>query len=281
MCYSAVFSSPMVRHITHQFRSVADLLHEVDESRRHNTPISEQEVRSLIGLVDETVLPNASKCVGWSHIVNSDHIRVSRASDHISALSRTLTTYMVNGVPPQILYYCINQPEERKRFDTALARFEVAQTVGRGLDVVVSEVRAPMGVANREFVEWRRSTICENRASTTYVTLFRSCGDSQCPSEYPLRGKKVQRGETWLSGYLFRWWLNENHEPVGAQMFILSQVDPKGNVPKQLPAAMIIQQAKKWIAQLTAHAKTVCARMGVDCCTSDAELESKLSLERY
>lgn len=267
--------------IAPRFRTITDLLNEVEEPRRHQSPIEEDEVKSLIGFVDDIIQQNSSGTCLWTSLLHTDHVRLTRSMDGLSHLPRTLTTYMIKDIPPQIVYYCINDPIHRKSFDSGLARFTVARRIDDCLDVVVSEVHAPLGIANREFIEWRRrmkSKSSNSRTANVYITQFRSCSETECLDTICLKGKRVQRGETWLSAYVIKWWLDENMAPIGATMHILSQVDPKGNVPKQLPRSILVPQAKKWLSQLTAHAHELCEKKGVNCSMSDDELEAKVSL---
>ena len=260
-----------------QFQSVEEALAECSDMRRHMSPISSMELRSLGLLVENMEASSPCSRSGLTVLHRSEEFELRTMNDALSGLPRTLTTYKIRGVAPQVLFHCVNSPMHRLRFDASLKRFEVLRQDNSLVDVILTEISTPVGISNREFVEWRRIYIpqsSEPRSKREYICHMRSCSDEILPPN----GKRVQRGETWLSGYVFKWWLDENNACIGTQIKIISQVDPKGNMPKALPKALVVNHATKWVKRLIDYSRKFVSDMGLNMSMSDSEIDQALHL---
>ena len=198
--------------------TVHEMLSEGEDSVRHATPISDEELVSMIDYVLETRSYTAASNPEWTVAVDSPSVHFIKRSIKSSGTVRTRSWAKVPGVPPQALFKCVYDCALRLQFDKYFTRFEVSRSIDHVTDVVVSQLDSPVGISDREFVEWRRCFLPElrDKSSMVYAIELRSCDDSQCSASVRPSSKRVERAETWLSGYVFKWWLDENGEPIYA-----------------------------------------------------------------
>ncbi len=264
-------------------RSAAETLEEKNDAKRRSIPVSASEVTSLEPFFASLLLQSGPSRFIDECISRDDHMDLVRGYYCDDCLPITCTNYKVRDIPPQVLFYCVNDPTERKAFDSGIVRFEVSSVIEENLDVIISEVSTPPGISNREFVEYRRVLLpkgCESQDARSYISYFRSCPDNVCsPGIWP-KMKGVERAETWLSAYIFKWWMDENNKPVGSTLQIISKVDPRGSVPKKIPANILNRQARKWIKLLNGHSRSFCHNNSLNVSMSDQELDTKLGLNK-
>ena len=259
-----------------------DMLAEKEESRRHRCRISLEELQSMVKYVEHTLEYTKESHPEWSYETDTPTYKYIKRLDGNAGVLRSRTLLRVPGVPPQALFDCLFNPESRLAFDKFYTRFEVSRVVEDDLDVLVSEVEAPLGVSNREFVEWRRMylpNLSHARQYMRYVIYLRSCDDSECSPEVQPKQKKVERAEAWMSGYIMKWWFQDG-QLMGSELLVISQVDNKGMLPKFLVNTVTASGPKKWASSLRDAVCKICLNKIDINSMSDEELEAHFNIRR-
>ena len=268
------------------FLNVHDMLAERIDSVRHRNPISEDEIVSMTEFVLETRAYCKQSHPNWSYPISSPSFSFIKSADDLSGVVRTRSWMRAADIPPQALFYCIYNSEARLKFDKYFVRFEVSRVVNPLLDVLISEIRAPVGVTNREFVEWRRVLIPdvsgdeERQNGARYAIQLRSCDDSECSEVILPSSKHVERAEVWLSGYVFKWWVDDDGKVKGSEVLVMSQVDWRGSIPKFIMNTATVDGPGKWSHSLIDAAAQVCREKQADVSMSDKVLEEIFGIPR-
>jgi hypothetical protein len=263
------------------FSSVEDMLKETDDEYRQSVPISPNEIQSAVEYVESTrSLSNMkledAKAAGWSLCCTTDTFDCFKSIDEKSGLVRTRTWARIANVPPQSLFHLLYNNDARKDWDHHYARFETIWKDANdpNLDILDAIVSAPIGCANREFLEWRRCMIPDkDREANTgkFVIFLRSWSG---PTARPVLKSHV-RAEVWLSAYLIQWWRDATTgEPLGSDVMVMSQIDIKGLIPKYLVNALSNSAPKKWVKGVTSAATKEIERKGISKNMTDAELDA-------
>jgi hypothetical protein len=236
---------------------------------------------SLIRFVDSTKRFTAKENPEWAFTVNTPHFQYIYQKDEVTGLIRSRSWTKIKGVPPQVVFQILYDPDCRKSFDKYYVRFEVSRVVNEHLDILISEVGGPVGLSNREFVEWRWHSMPSGHdtsiSEAVYAIYLRSCSDEECSSQVRPKVKGVQRAETWISGYLIRWWLDEGGIPIGSELLVLSQVDSKGSVPKVLVNMVSGPSAPtKWSRSLVIAAEKFSKSRGISINMPSDEIDERL-----
>ena len=265
--------------------STLQVLSEPNEALRHKSPISDEEIRSVIQLILDTRRYTAQTHPLWSFLISSPTFSFIKSIDRFSCVPRTRSWIRVPNIPPQALFYCIYDCATRLRFDKYYVRFEISRRIDPSLDVLISEVHAPVGVSNREFVEWRRTYFpsigdAEENQKSIYAIELRSCDDSECCPKVVPASNRVERAEVWLSGYVFQWWLGDDGLIKGSELLVMSQVDWRGAIPKFIINNVTADGPSKWSESLIEAAAQICKDKKIDISMSNELLESKLGLRR-
>jgi len=261
------------------FSSVHDMLQTKDTKVRHKTPLSEKEVETLIQFVESTKHLNTEQKSDWDVPVDTPLFQYICQKDKGTGLLRSRSWTRVRGVPPQVLFYLLYDPASRQSFDKYYVRFEVSRVVSNDMDILVSEVAGPIGLSNREFVEWRWHTVpspTDNRQNGVYAIYLRSCNDDECSAEIRPKARGVERAETWISGYIVKWWYDKG-VPIGSEVLVMSQIDTRGSVPKLLVNLVSGESAPtKWSKSLVQAAEKLVAAKKISVDLSDAEINERL-----
>ena len=257
-----------------------------EDGIRHSQQISREEIESMVVYVHETKKYTPADSRGWDCVIDSPEFNFIKRIDDATNLVRTRSWIKIPRVPPQVLFHILRDPKERVSFDKYYRRFEVSRTVSSELDVLISEVDAPIGVSNREFVEWRRILVPEgpgiSRKDAVYAIQLRSCDDAECSQSILPRSKRLERAETWLSGYVMSWWLDpETNEALGSEILVMSQIDMRGLLP-QLFVNMVgaVSAPTKWCRSLIDASQKFCKSSGIHSDMTDEEIEEKLKIVR-
>ena len=263
------------------FASVHDMIKTKDANVRQKIPVSDEEGLSMINFVESTKRYTATNNPEWDFTVETPLFQYIYQKDKPTGLIRNRSWTKIKGVPPQVLFHLLYDPVSRQSFDKYYVRFDVSRVVNEKLDVLVSEVEGPIGLSNREFVEWRWRHIPSGPdlplTEAVYAIYLRSCPDDECCSEIRPKTKGVERAETWISGYVVKWWLDDNGSPVGSEVLVLSQVDSKGNVPKLLVNLVSGPSAPtKWSRSLVDAAEKLAQSKGISITVSSEEIDQKL-----
>ena len=253
------------------FTSVEEMLREENDERRHCTPISLEEIESAVEFVEGT-RRGLDQDPAWSLCSSTDTFDCFKSIDEKSGVVRTRTCARISGVAPQTLFHILYDNDARKAWDHHYARFD---TIWRDpkdpcLDILDAIVSAPLGCANREFLEWRRRLVGKGR----FVIFLRSWSG---PDSRPVLRGNV-RADVWMSAYLIQWWRDPTTgELLGTDVMVMTQIDIKGLIPKYLVNALSNSAPKKWVKGVTTAAtKEIESRGLSDKCLhmSNEELDS-------
>ncbi len=263
--------------------TLQEVLSTKEDSTRHSIPISRDEIETMIAYVMETRNYSPASHPEWDFSIASPEFNFIRRSDTTSNLFRTRSWIKVPGVPPQVLFHIIRDPKQRVSFDKYYVRFESSRQVSRELDVLISEISGPIGISNREFVEWRRQHVSDptdSRKDSLYAIELRSCDDDQCSPNIRPRTKGVERAETWLSGYVITWWFDQD-QVLGSEILVMSQIDMRGMLPQMFVNIVgAVSAPTKWCRSLTEASRKFCKTNEINLDMTDDEIDSKLGIQR-
>lgn len=248
------------------FSTVYEMFAERNDAVRHATPISEVELDSLIQYVEATrkfsdfLEVPASLPAEWSLCSEGEEFDCFKSIDESTGIVRTRTWAHIRGVPPQTLFFILSDSQTRRMWDKHYAKFEPEWTdpADPRLDILDAVVSAPLGFANREFLEWRRTRLALSKGDP-FAIYLRSWNESGAGRPV---SKGAVRAEVWLSGYLISWW-EEDGQVLGAQVMVMTQIDVKGLIPKYIVNALSSSAPRKWVKSVTAAAHAELAQRGV------------------
>jgi len=255
-CSSSTRNNNAEVHPGGSFKSVTEMFAESRDDVRHFTPISREEIESVVDYVEQTreyTTNPSSVPSAWSMCSQGDSFDCFKSIDDSSGVVRTRTWAKIRGIPPQTLFHILYNNEARKSWDHHYAKFDTEWRDG-DLDIVDAVVTAPFGCANREFLEWRRCLKLQaDERKNKYVIYLRSWDDAKRGGR-PVRRGNV-RAEVWLSGYIIQWWLDEESgEVLGSDVMVMTQIDVKGLIPKYLVNALSSSGPKRWVKSVTSAA---------------------------
>ena len=269
------------------YRKLDDMLAEKEEILRHRCPISEEELLSMVEYLRDTMSYTPATHPEWNYEVDTSTFNYIRRFEESAGAMRTRTRLRIPNVSPQAVFCCLFDPAKRLAFDKYYTRFEVSRVIDPDLEVLVSEIDAPVGVSNREFVEWRRRLLPKfsdltERSNVQYVIYLRSCESDECSASVSPNPntKKVERAEAWISGYLMNWWFDEeNGEILGTEVLIISQLDNRGMIPKFLMNTLTSSGPKKWATSLVNAVCKLSESVDIHS-TNDVDLERLFNVVR-
>jgi hypothetical protein len=242
------------------FESVDEMFACPEDAVRHATPISQSELKDVLRYVEATKSYSLGDVPStWSICSEGDGFDCFKSVDETSGVLRTRTWAKIHGVVPHTLFHILHDPEARKNWDYHYVVFErVPESMWAGvgephpdpsLDVIDAVVAAPLGCANRQFLEWRR---CMKNKSGKFMIYLRSWEPRNGGPAVP---KKTVRADVWLSGYIIDWWRDETTgEILGSQVMVMTQIDIKGLIPKYIVNALASSAPRKWVKGVTTAA---------------------------
>eukprot|EP00033_Pygsuia_biforma_P000233 GCRY01000292.1.p1 GENE.GCRY01000292.1~~GCRY01000292.1.p1 ORF type:complete len:231 (-),score=32.49 GCRY01000292.1:203-895(-) len=160
----------------------------------------------------------------WRQKVKSEKIMLVRS---ISVLP----------VKPKTAYEVVKDVTNRKVWDPLFLDYELVEQLDESSDVVYSSVKCPMGVKNRDWVDYRAYHPHESEENV-YLAVFKS---GLHPSK-PDRPKFI-RAETCMAGYVIR-----PHEE-GCQIVIFNKTDVKGDIPSTLVNKQTKSSVSAWVTK--------------------------------
>jgi len=125
----------------------------------------------------------------------------------------------------------------RLKWDTTFSDFKLIESDIDGCEIIYCLLKAPFPVANRDFLQWRRT---ETDATDTTKIMMRSASHPSIPEK-----NGVIRAETLISGYII-----EPKSPTSTSLFILAQTDVKGYIPKWIVNAGAARSPIQWVENL-------------------------------
>jgi hypothetical protein len=265
--------------------SVEEMLAESNDSVRHGRQISEEELESAVEFVLATRCITPCSHPEWSFQDIGSSSNFIKQIDPITGALRSRSWIKLYQIPPQVIFCCLFDTKYRLEFDRFYKRFEISRKINDRLDILISEVETPVGISNREFVEWRHCRLPTfedpviGRENVQYVIYLRSCNDDECSSEVRPNSRKVERAEVWLSCYVIQWWLDENGRATGTELIVMSQIDSRGSIPKFIANSAAAHSPSKWMRSISEFAKRIVSDKHIEIeSMSDKEIENVLGL---
>ena len=226
------------------FKSFTDFIN-FDVLLKHKIPISNSEFRFLYEKETESTS-------GWELAAEKKFIKifkfvppVDEVSKGTSVLIRAYAT--LPSISIESVFYNIFDPIQRQSWDTNFAQIEVLPKIDQDdCEVLYCVLQSPFGVTPRDFLQFRKATQIDRSqepglpSQRCLTILMRSAEHEQKPL---LPG--FIRAESYISGYVIR----ENDEG-GCNLFIMSQTDVKGLIPKWIVNMMASKAPAQWVNNL-------------------------------
>lgn len=220
------------------FKSFQDFM-DFDVELKHQMPISPTECRFLYEKEAEPLTAN-----GWELAVDRKLIKVlkfvppdsSRADTGTSVLVRAYAVLPMTRI--ETCFYNIYDPKKRQSWDSNFAEISVIPTPDS--EILYCVLQSPFGVTPRDFLQYRRANreLGED-GSSVLIIIMRSAAHAEKP---PIPG--YIRAESYISGYVMRQRGKDCH------LFIMSQTDVKGLIPKWIVNMMAAKAPAQWVDNL-------------------------------
>jgi hypothetical protein len=242
------------------FKSFQDFM-DFDLDLKHKMPILAQESHFLYEKELEPL--NAP---GWELAVDKRLIKVLKYIPQESSKSQTAekgTSVLVRAyaiIPNTRIETCffnIFDPNQRRSWDSNFA--DISLIPNKDCEILYSVLQSPFGVTPRDFLQYRKA-VSDSRDSLTI--MMRSAIHPDKPN---LPG--FIRAETFISGYVMRQKGNDCH------LFIMSQTDVKGLIPKWIVNMMAAKAPAQWVENLVKSCGKTAARFKGNEGAMQAELE--------
>eukprot|EP00330_Aristerostoma_sp_ATCC50986_P007684 CAMPEP_0114593842 /NCGR_PEP_ID=MMETSP0125-20121206/15439_1 /TAXON_ID=485358 ORGANISM="Aristerostoma sp., Strain ATCC 50986" /NCGR_SAMPLE_ID=MMETSP0125 /ASSEMBLY_ACC=CAM_ASM_000245 /LENGTH=187 /DNA_ID=CAMNT_0001793431 /DNA_START=1693 /DNA_END=2256 /DNA_ORIENTATION=+ len=149
---------------------------------------------------------------------------------------------ILKGYSCMELFEQIYDSENRKKWDTVTTQLKILEQVDDKTDVIHFVIKTPFGCSNRDFVQ-KREYCLDYPKKDHIVVSFVSVTHPAMPH---IKGNV--RGDTKIAGYVMR---PLPDDPNSTEMFILSQCDIKGMVPKFIVNYVAGKAPAEWIKKLT------------------------------
>lgn len=219
------------------FNSFRDFL-EFDLEFKHRMPILDSEARFLYEKEAEPL-----DAPGWDLTVNKPLIKVLRYIETtLSARSGSSPPVLVRAyakIPNSTMenvYYHISDTAKRTQWDMTFSRFDlIPNNHSPSCEILYCMLNSPFGVTPRDFLQYRKTIVDSN----SITILMRS-------AEHPAKPhvQSCIRAETYISGYVIR------QNATGCDLFLMSQTDIKGLIPKWIVNMMAAKAPAQWIDNL-------------------------------
>ena len=237
------------------FRTFEAML-KAPEQNRLSTPPCRSEFNSMF----DTISGLSASTPGWDVCTDKEGVYAIKSLDLESGLVRVKTLGKIPNVPPQVVWQFIYDTNIREKWDTNFRFFKHSgirdafsgerfgsEGQTHSLDIVFACVASPIGISDREFLEWRRASYPPRERpdrSGAFSMFLRSCDYPNAP---PV-GKGAVRADVLSSGYVLEWLPDHS----GTEVIVYSQIDIKGLIPKTIVNLLAPSTPLKWIKRLRA-----------------------------
>ena len=132
------------------------------------------------------------------------------------------------------VFYNIFDPEKRQSWDTNFTEISVIND--EDCEILYCQLQSPFGVTPRDFLQYRKALLSP---SEHLCILMRSADHDARPYK-----PGFIRAESYISGYIMRQNAND------CEVFIMSQTDIKGLIPKWIVNMMASKAPAQWVDNL-------------------------------
>ena len=225
--------SPRSLPSTSLFKSFRDFIN-FDLGMKHKIPISDSEFRFLYEKEREPL-----EAPGWELAVERKNIKILKfvpqaEEGSTSVLVRAYAT--LPNISIANVFFNIFDPTRRQTWDTNFAQLQVLpRDEPDECEVLYCVLQSPFGVTPRDFLQYRKA----QQSEKVLTILMRS-------AEHALRPlvPGCIRAESYISGYVIR------EVEGGCALFIMSQTDVKGLIPKWIVNMMAAKAPAQWVGNL-------------------------------
>lgn len=196
-------------------------------------PASKKDFDSFRNLVD-----NGD---GWIKQYNKEGIQVYTKSQEGAAIKMIKICTHFEDVPLDVLYDALHDSEYRKLWDNNMVEEYGLCKLDSNCDVGYYAVKCPKPLRNRDFVFQRYWT----KDHDDFIIYNHSVQHKNAPIR-----KEYIRGSSIISGYF-----GKQNGSNGCQFIYLTQMDPKGSIPKWMVNKVATKTAPKVISSFGAAAK--------------------------
>lgn len=198
---------------------------------KHKMPIGPTEYRFINDFYPEKPL------LDWIFCYSADDVRIYKQFSDVggSDLIMIKAYAFFEGITVDNVLYNLCCTERRKSWDHTFDVFELVETNINGNDIVYNVLKAPWPLSSRDFLQWRYI----NRFDDGSVAVMHRSAEHPAYPAYTT-GKLI-RGENIIGGYKFV------PSQKGTEIFLVSQTDICGNVPRWLINSLAAKAPKQWI----------------------------------
>jgi len=213
------------------FRSFNDMVH-FDKHLKFQSPIMPYEFAFLSE--KESFDPADPD---WDTICNRPEIDLYKYNKGADGVVMLKSYCVLKDIPVGIVAHCIRHIPTRLSWDTVFADFRILEKDVNGCEMIYCTIKAPWPVADRDFLQWRRTQYHEQQ--NVYTIMMRSASHPNHP-EHP----NYVRADTIISGYVVR---PAPEDPANsAKLFALAQTDIMGLIPKWMVNATAQRAPVLW-----------------------------------
>jgi hypothetical protein len=228
------------------FQSYRDFM-DFDVTLKHQMPVTGSEFRFLFEKEAESMTSP-----GWELAVDKKLIKILKQDTPQAILLRAYAT--LPNQTAELVFYQISDPKKRQAWDTNFSEISLVDPeTTPECEILYCQLSAPFGITPRDFLQYRKA-LRDNSGAISI--LMRSAQHSGKPE---LNG--FIRAESYISGYVIR------QEGPDVKLFIMSQTDIKGLIPKWMVNMVAAKAPAQWVDNLS----KACAKVLVKDFDSDKE----------
>ncbi|CEM38751.1 unnamed protein product [Vitrella brassicaformis CCMP3155] len=194
---------------------------------------------------------------GWEKVLERDGVSVGRCKPEESGLLQVKAYATLASIDIDTAFTHIYDINTRAIWDPVLTEWRLISTIDcptrhkasmTPTEVIYSVMHGPLGLASRDFLQYRRSmTNLTNKGRVSVI-----CMRSAPSDEYMTERKGYVRADSVISGYVLR---QSSHDPANStDLFIFSHNDPRGLIPKWIVNAVAARAPVHWVQSF----KTAC-----------------------
>ncbi|KAF4671906.1 hypothetical protein FOL47_001127 [Perkinsus chesapeaki] len=219
------------------FKDFDDFLN-FDLELKHKLPIGTGEFRFLEEKEKEPY-------EGWDVCVNKPKVKVVKLKSDASPSVLVRAWATVSDTSAELVLYHIHDFGRRVEWDKTFNEMRLLKPTkdDEFCDTLYCVLRAPLGVQTRDFLQYRRVSGAPSPANGAkrFLILMRSAARAEMP-EVP----QYIRAETVISGYI----IEQAGDSRDTSLFILSQTDIKGLIPKWIVNTAAGRVPVQWVESL-------------------------------
>lgn len=192
------------------------------------------EVTRLLSIINDSTDGDE-----WERVVNEKNITFYKRFVPGNPMLLVKGLAILEGVPLDIMYGAIEDSSLRSGWESLFGSFEIVEkNPERNSEVIYYTLNAPFPVQDRDFLQ-RRTILHDYPVKGQVIMHFVSIDHPK----KPLLDKYI-RAHTHIAGYLFK---QLSSFPLRCAIYIVSQVDVKGLIPKSIVNWCAARSCRQWV----------------------------------